>query len=63
MSTTQTSPRYKATYGNNIYKSGNRYRVRVSVNGTRLDEYVPTLTAARSLRKTWKNAQKEASNG
>lgn len=51
------TPSYQATYGSNIYKSGNRYRVRVSVNGERRDTYVSTLREARSLRSSWLREQ------
>jgi|694.fasta_scaffold08802_30 hypothetical protein len=60
MARNQNNGSYKATYGSNIYKSGNRYRVRVSVGGNRNDAYVTTLNEARSLRRTWKSEQAEA---
>lgn len=40
--------------GNNIYRittgNGNRYRVRVSINGTRYDEYFTNKTKAMKFR-------------
>lgn len=51
---------YRATYGSNIYKTGNKYRVRVSVAGDRKDHYVNTLREARSLRSSLKKEQASA---
>jgi hypothetical protein len=54
-----TEVSYQATYGKNIYKSGNRYRVRVSVGGERRDTYVTSLREARSVRSSWIREQSE----
>ncbi|MEI7494508.1 MAG: hypothetical protein WCJ92_07950 [Alphaproteobacteria bacterium] len=48
---------YRASYGSNIYRTGNKYRVRVSVNGSRRDQYVNTLKEARSLKSSWLKLQ------
>jgi hypothetical protein len=60
MANSQKSSGYRASYGSNIYKSGNLYRVRVSVGGYRNDAYVTTLAEARSLRRSWKSEQASA---
>jgi hypothetical protein len=59
MANRQKNTDYRSSYGSNIYKSGNRYRVRVSVGGYRNDAYVTTLSEARSLKRTWKAEQSE----
>ena len=48
---------YQASYGSNIYRTGNKYRVRVSINGSRRDQYVNTLKEARSLKSSWLKLQ------
>ena len=46
--------------GPHIYKANNLYRVRVSVDGVRNDEYVNSLREAKSIRKMWLNSRETA---
>ena len=52
--TTQTKTLGYTSLGRNIYQvttgSGNRYRVRATVNGTRYDEYFTNKTKALKFR-------------
>lgn len=58
---TKTNSGY-TNLGNNIYQVttgvGNRYRVRVSINGTRYDEYFTSKTKAMKFRKELYNRRK-----
>lgn len=64
MSTSTTTSRGYTNLGNNIYQvsngSGNRYRVRVSVNGTQYDQYFTNKTKALKFRNDLLKQRKSA---
>ena len=51
MKTTKTTKLYRKTVANNIERIGNKFRGRITKNGTRVSKYFETLHLAR----TWVN--------